>query len=223
MRNRIHEVIEARDTLGGVIEVAAVGLPPGLGSHVHWDRKLDARLGAAILSVPAVKGVSIGPAFENARLTGTSVHDPIVLSDSLENPVFEDPELSRNRQEKIPEKPIKRPTNRAGGLEGGITNGQPLVVIAAMKPIATTLKPQQTVNLASGKPSPTTYERSDFCPVPRAVPILEAMVAFILADTLLEKLGGDSITEMKPRFKLLRQLSLGDLVMDDQAKIFWPK
>ncbi|MGD2157706.1 MAG: chorismate synthase [Anaerolineales bacterium] len=197
---RIRQAIEGRDTLGGVIEVIAWGLPPGLGSHVHWDRRLDARLGAAALSVQAIKGVEIGPAFENARLQGTQVHDPIRLQDDV----------------------LIRPTDRCGGLEGGITTGQPLLVRAAMKPIATTLTPQDTVDLLSGKETPTQYERSDFCPVPRAVPILEAVIAFALADALIEKLGGDSLGEMRPRFAALRQASLKDLPMKGTPRTWWP-
>jgi chorismate synthase len=115
-----------------------------------------------------------------------------------------------------------RPTNRAGGIEGGISNGQPLVLRAAMKPIATTLTPQQTVDLASGVETDTKYERSDFCPVPRAVPVLEAVVAFVLADALLEKLGGDSLEEIRPRFQALRQARLADLIQAGGEHIFWP-
>jgi chorismate synthase len=200
MRARIREIMEARDTLGGVIEVLALNLPPGLGSHVHWDRRLEARLGAAVLSVQAIKGVEIGPAFDNARKPGTQVQDPIRLDGER----------------------IVRPSARDGGLEGGISTGQPLIVRAAMKPIATTLTPQQTVNLQSGEEVPTQYERSDFCPVPRAVPILEAMIAFVLADTLLEKLGGDSLSEMRPRFEALRQARLSDLKMDGEGHVWWP-
>ncbi len=174
MSARIRQVIQERNTLGGVIEIIAIGLPPGLGSFSQWDRRLESRLGAAILSVPAIKGVEFGPAFENSRLLGTQVQDPIRIANDR----------------------LKRLSNRAGGLEGGITNGEPLVIRAAMKPIATTLTSQQTVNLATGEEADTQYERSDFCPVPRAVPILEAMTAFILADVLIEKLGGDSIEEM---------------------------
>jgi chorismate synthase len=153
-----------------------------------------------VLSVPAIKGVEIGPAFANARLPGTQVHDAIRLDGSQ----------------------IVRPTDRSGGTEGGISTGQPLLLRAAMKPIATTLTPQQSVDLASGQETPTNYERSDFCPVPRAVPILEAMVAYVLADALLEKLGGDSLAEMLPRFASLRRLTLDDLRLDDQAHLFWP-
>jgi chorismate synthase len=116
---------------------------------------------------------------------------------------------------------VIRNSNRAGGTEGGVSNGQPILVRAAMKPIATTLLPQQTVDLASGTESPTKYERSDFCPVPRAVPILEAMVAFVLAEALIEKLGGDSLDEMTPRYETLRKATLEDLPMDNVPHIFW--
>jgi chorismate synthase len=201
MRDQIQEIMQARDTLGGTIDVFAVGLPPGLGSHVQWDRRLDARLGAAVLSVQAIKGVEFGPAFENSRKRGTEVHDAILLEG--EN--------------------LTRGSNNAGGLEGGISNGQPLLMRMAMKPIATTLTPQPTVDLVSGEEVPTQYERSDFCPVPRAVPILEAVVAFVLADALLEKLGGDSMEEILPRFKGLRKARLSDLQMDGTSHVFWPE
>ncbi|WP_322508770.1 chorismate synthase, partial [Anaerolinea sp.] len=146
MRAAIRAVMQTRDTLGGVIEVAALNVPPGLGSYAQWDRRLEARIGAALLSVPAIKGVEFGPAFANTRLPGTQVHDPIRLEGER----------------------IIRTGNRSGGLEGGITNGEPLVVRAAIKPIATTLTPQPTVDLAQGVETETRYERSDFCPVPRA-------------------------------------------------------
>lgn len=201
MRARISQVIAERDTLGGVIEVYASGLPPGLGSHVHWDRRLEARLGAAMLSVQAIKGVEIGPAFENARLTGAQAQDGIFLDG----------------------KRLVRRTNRSGGLEGGITTGEPLLVRAAMKPVATTLTPQASVDLARGVEVATQYERSDFCPVPRAVPILEAVMAFVLADALLEKLGGDSLGEMRPRFATLRRAALDDLTMDGASRVYWPE
>jgi chorismate synthase len=201
IRERIRQVIIERETLGGVIEVLALGLPAGLGSYVQWDRRLEARLGAAVLSIQAIKGVEIGPAFENARLTGTQAQDAITLDDEM----------------------LIRSTDRAGGLEGGITTGQPLVIRAAMKPIATTLTPQSTVDLGRGEETPTQYERSDFCPVPRAVVIVEAMVSFILADALLEKIGGDSLDEMHPRFENLRKARLSDLIMDNTEHIFWPE
>jgi chorismate synthase len=199
MRARIEQIIHGKDTLGGVLEIVALNVPVGLGSFAQWDTRLEARLAQAVMSVQAMKGVEIGDAFENTKLPGTKVHDEIGLD----------------------EEKLTRPSNRAGGTEGGITNGQPLVVRAAMKPIATTLTPQMTVDLASGEESPTKYERSDFCPVPRAVPILEAMVAFVLADALIEKLGGDSLIEMKPRFEKLRQARLEDLLMDNQPHIWW--
>ena len=201
MAAAIREIMQARDTLGGIIEVLALGLPPGLGSHVHWDRRLEARIGAAVLSIQAMKGVEIGPGFENTRKPGTQVQDPILLEGEQ----------------------LVRPTNRDGGLEGGITTGQPLIVRAAMKPIATTLTPQQTVNLKTGKQVPTQYERSDFCPVPRAVPIVEAMIGFILADALIEKLGGDSLDEMKPRFDALAKTQLSDIDLDGNKHTWWPE
>ncbi len=201
MRARIEEIIHGKDTLGGILEIVALNLPIGLGSYAQWDRRLEARLAQAVLSVQAMKGVEIGDAFENARRPGTQAHDAIHL-DADGN--------------------LLRPSDHAGGTEGGVTNGQPLVIRAAMKPIATTLNPQRTVDLATGVEGPTTYERSDFCPVPRAVPILEAMVAFVLADALLEKLGGDSIAEMKPRFETLRRANLQDLPMDNTPHVWWP-
>ena len=201
MRNRIEATIHGKDTLGGILEIVALNVPVGLGSFAQWDTRLEARLAQAIMSVQAMKGVEIGDAFENAHLPGTQAHDAIHLNEHSSR--------------------ITRHTNRAGGTEGGVTNGQPLVIRAAMKPIATTLTPQMTVDLATGEESPTKYERSDFCPVPRAVPILEAMVAFVLADALIEKLGGDSLSEMKPRFANLRQARLEDLPMDNQSHVWW--
>ncbi|MBI5965010.1 MAG: chorismate synthase [Chloroflexi bacterium] len=199
MRAEIEKTIHGKNTLGGVLEIVALNLPVGLGSFVQWDKRLEAKLAMAIMSVQAIKGVEVGDAFENAKRIGTQAHDPINL------------QLSN----------LQRSTNRAGGIEGGISNGQPIIIRAAMKPIATTLLPQPTVDLASGTESPTKYERSDFCPVPRAVPILEAMVAFVLADALIEKLGGDSLNEMKPRFESLRKATLEDLPMDNIPHIFW--
>jgi chorismate synthase len=199
MRDEIEKTIHGKNTLGGVLEIVALNLPIGLGSFVQWDRRLEAKLAMAVMSVQAIKGVEVGDAFENAKLPGTRAHDPMTLK-----------ELN-----------IHRSTNHAGGIEGGISNGQPIIIRAAMKPIATTLLPQPTVDLASGTEAPTKYERSDFCPVPRAVPILESMVAFVLADALLEKLGGDSMNEMKPRFESLRKATLEDLQMDNIPHVFW--
>ena len=201
MRDEIEKTIRGKNTLGGVLEIVALNVPVGLGSFAQWDKRLEAKLAMAVISVQATKGVEVGDAFENAQRIGTEAHDPI--------------------QFPITNHQLQRSTNRAGGIEGGISNGQPIIIRAAMKPIATTLLPQPTVDLASGQESPTKYERSDFCPVPRAVPILEAMVAFVLADALIEKLGGDSLNEMKPRFEALRKATLEDLQMDNTPHIFW--
>lgn len=194
MQAAIRQVKIDRDTLGGVIEVVVLHLPPGLGSHVHYDRRLTGRLAGAVCSEPSIKGAEIGPAFENARRRGTQVHDRIALDD---------------------DRRLRRTSNRAGGLEGGITTGQPLVVRAAMKPISTTLTPLESVDLATGEPGQTVYERSDFCATPRAVPVIEAMVALVLAGELLRKLGGDSLDELRPRFEALRQGRLDDLPVDN--------
>ncbi len=201
MREQIEKTIHGKNTLGGIIEIVALNLPIGLGSFVQWDKRLEAKLAMAMMSVQAIKGVEVGDAFENAKRLGTQAHDAIHLP------------LHGNE--------LHRSSNRAGGTEGGISNGQPLVIRAAMKPIATTLLPQETVDFAAGTEAFTQYERSDFCPVPRAVPILEAMVAFVLADALLEKLGGDSMNEIKPRFEALRKATLDDLPMDNIPHIFW--
>jgi chorismate synthase len=146
-----------------------------------------------------MKGVEFGAGFAGAALPGTASHDALRLEGSR----------------------IVRTTNRAGGIEGGISNGQPIVIRTAMKAIATTLTPQETVDLAAGVETPTGYERSDFCPVPRAVPILEAVLAHILADALLEKVGGDSMDEIRPRVAALRQASRDDLPMDGTPHVFW--
>ena len=201
MAQRIRRATQDKDTLGGVIEIIAWGVPAGLGSYAQWDRRLDARLGSAVLSIPAIKGVEIGQAFENATLPGTQAQDPIRLDG-------ED---------------LVRTGLRNGGLEGGITTGQVLWLRVAMKPVASTLTPQLSVDLATGKETLTQYERSDFCPVPRAVPIVESMVAYVLAEALMEKLGGDSLEEMKLRFEALRRARLSDLPMDTCDHVFWPE
>ncbi len=188
IRARIREVMLAKDTAGGVIEIVALNVPAGLGSHVHWDRKLDGRLAQAVMSIHSVKGVEIGPAFENARRLGTRVHDeifPPAPSDSFARP----------------EKRVaSRLTNRAGGLEGGITNGEPVVIRAALKPISTTLTPLRSIDLATGQPALSQYQRSDLVHIPRACVIGEAMVAWVLAEALVDKFGGDSLDEMKAHF-----------------------
>lgn len=203
MRDAIHQAKVDKDTLGGVFEVVALGLPAGLGSHVHFDRRLTGRLLGAMGSIPSIKGAEVGTAFENTRLPGTQVHDAITLEDGF----------------------LRRRSNRAGGLEGGITTGEPLVVRAAMKPISTTLTPLDSVDLARGEPGPTTYERSDFCAVPRAVVVGEAMVAFVLADALLEKLGGDHLGELRERFAALKQSRIDELALRNTPWHFgydWP-
>jgi len=187
---RIREAMRAKDTVGGVIEVVALHVPPGLGSHVHWDRRLDGRLAQAVMSIPSAKGVEIGTAFENARRLGTEVHDEVFLADQPVN-------LSSH-----PRFPATtRRTNRAGGLEGGVTNGMPVVVRVALKPLSTTATPLRSVDLATGEPALTPYQRSDFCHVPRACVIGEAMVAWVLADALMEKIGGDSLEEMRAHWE----------------------
>lgn len=175
MREAIHAASHAGDTLGGVVECVATGVPVGLGSHVHWDRKLDGRLAGALMSIQAVKGVEIGLGFRAAALRGSEVHDPIVVGGGGG--------LTRSR-------------NGAGGLEGGITNGMPLVVRVAMKPIATLRRALPSVNLATGQPEDAAFERSDVCAVGALTVIVESMVALVLAEAMLEKLGGDSMGEV---------------------------
>jgi len=194
MHEAIRQAKIEKDTLGGIFTVFAVGVPVGLGSHVHWDRRLDARIMGAMVSIQAMKGAEIGQAFDNAGKYGSEVHDMI---------------------DRTADGRLIRRSNRAGGLEGGITTGDPIVVRVAMKPIATMLRGAESVNLATGEPEMTTYERSDFCAVPRAVPIGEAMLAYVIAEALLEKLGGDSMDEMRPRYEKLRKNRLSDVPMDN--------
>ena len=191
IRARIEEVMRAKDTIGGVIEIVALNVPVGLGSHVHWDRKLDGRLAQAVMSIPSVKGVEIGTAFENARKLGTQVQDEIFA--------ITNEQMTNDEQSPRPVSRLTRHTNRAGGLEGGITNGMPIVIRAALKPIATTATLLRSVDLATGEPALAPYQRSDFCHVPRACVIGEAMTAWVLADALMEKIGGDSMGEMRRR------------------------
>jgi chorismate synthase len=171
------------DTLGGVCEVIVTGLPVGLGSHVSWDRKLDARLAGALMSIQAVKGVEIGLGFEAARRHGSKVHDAIDADESA---------ISTGR--------VRRRTNNAGGLEGGITTGEPLVLRVAMKPISTLMKPLDTVDVQTRGRVASTVERSDVTAVPAMGVVAEAMTAFILADAMIEKFGGDSLGEMRRNY-----------------------
>ncbi len=180
MIEKIDDIKRAGNTLGGICEVVADGIPVGLGSHVSWDRKLDGRIGAAIMSIPAVKGVEIGMGFQASRVTGAEVHDEI------------EPAPGRTRTGNV-----RRRTNRAGGLEGGMTTGEPLVVRVAMKPISTLMRPLATVDVASGESASAVAERSDVTAVPAMGVIAEAMLAFVLADAFLEKFGGDSLGETR--------------------------
>ncbi len=180
---RIDEAKAQGDTLGGVIEARFRGLVPGLGSHVHWDRKLDGRIAQMALSIPAVKGVEIGPAFENAMRRGSEVHDAI----------YWDPQRGYHRR-----------TNRAGGLEGGMTTGEELVVRAALKPIATLMRPLPTVDILTHEPKDAARERSDTTAVPAASVILCALTAIVLAQAYLEKFGGDTLEEIQERVEAYR-------------------
>lgn len=177
---RIDRAKKEGDTLGGEIEVVVHGAPVGLGSHVHWDRKLDGRLSAMLMSIPAVKGVEIGLGFEAARRPGSAVHDPIVRDDA-----------------NVRGAGFTRQGNNAGGLEGGMTTGEPLVVRVAMKPISTLMSPLKTVNFATGAEANAQSERSDVTAVPAMGVIAEALVALVVADAVLEKFGGDSLVELK--------------------------
>jgi chorismate synthase len=180
------------DTLGGVLEVRVEGLPFGLGTHAQWDRKLDGRLAQAVMAVQAIKGVEIGLGFEAARRPGSQVHDPIVYDAA---------------QKDTPNLGYTRPTNNAGGLEAGMTNGQPLVVRAAKKPISTLRKPLESVNLDTKQSEGANYERSDVCAVPAASVIVENVVAFEVAAALIDKFGGDSLAEMKARWDLFHKMA----------------
>ena len=163
------------DTLGGVVEVLAYGMPPGLGSFVHWDRRLDAQLAAALMGIQAIKGVEVGDGFETARRRGSVAHDEIVRTDGIS----------------------ERLSDRAGGIEGGMSNGEILRVRAAMKPISTVPRALQTIDVATGEAAKAHHQRSDVCAVPAAGVVAEAMVALVIANSVLEKFGGDSVAETK--------------------------
>jgi chorismate synthase len=182
----VAEVDAARrdaDTLGGIVEVLAYGVPPGLGSHTQWDRKLDARIATALMSIQAIKGVEIGDAFTQARSRGSVAHDEIVPTATG----------------------VRRLTDRAGGLEGGITSGEPLRVRAAMKPISSLNRALSTVDVATGEPATAINQRSDVCAVPAAAVVAESMLALVLGDAAAEKFGGDSIQEIQRNFSLYRE------------------
>lgn len=198
----LQEIDQARqdgDTVGGVIELVVTGVPPGLGSHVQWDLRLDGRLAGALMSIQAIKGVAVGAGFEGSSMRGSDLHDPIVF-DKL--------------------KGITRPSNRAGGLEGGITNGQPLVLRLAMKPIPTLLKPLPSVDWETGEKAPGAVERSDICAVPAAAVVAEAAVAWELAVAFREKFAGDSLAESEAAYNnfmkcVNKRLKQPDIAMDN--------
>ena len=174
---RIDQAHEDGDTLGGVVEVVVHGLPPGLGSHVHWDRRLDSRLAGALMGIQAIKGVEVGDGFALAATPGSRAHDEMVATDGPDGRV------------------IRRVSGRSGGTEGGMTTGEVLRVRAAMKPIATVPRALRTVDVATGEEAVAHHQRSDVCAVPAAGIVAEAMVALVLADAVLEKFGGDSVQE----------------------------
>jgi chorismate synthase len=180
------------DTLGGIVEVRVEGVPFGLGTHAQWHRKLDGRLAQAVMAVQAIKGVEIGMGFEAARLPGSQVHDPIHY----------DPERAET-----PTLGYQRPSNNAGGLEAGMTNGQPIVIRAAKKPISTLRKPLASINMKTRQPEEASYERSDVCAVSAASVIVENVVAFEIATAMVDKFGGDSLQEMLARYELFMKLA----------------
>jgi chorismate synthase len=180
------------DTLGGVVEVQVHGVPFGLGTHAQWDCKLDGRLAQAVMAVQAIKGVEIGLGFEAARRRGSQVHDPIHYDAARKH---------------TPTLGYERPTNNAGGLEAGMTNGQPIVVRAAKKPISTLRKPLDSINLDTKEPEAASYERSDVCAISAASVIVENVVAFEIAAAVIDKFGGDSLAEMQARHKLFMEMA----------------
>ena len=192
IKELIDETGKSGDTLGGVLEAVVEGLPFGLGSHSQWDRKLDGRISQAVMAVQAIKGVEIGLGFEAARRPGSQVHDAIQY----------DP--ARKQSSMLG---YERPTNNAGGLEAGMTNGQPLVVRAAKKPISTLRKALPSINLETKEPESASYERSDVCAVPAASVIIENVVAFEVARALVDKFGGDSLQEMQAHWKLFEEMA----------------
>jgi chorismate synthase len=192
VKQLIDDMGKAGDTLGGIVEVRVEGVPFGLGTHAQWDIKLDGRIAQAVMAVQAIKGVEIGLGFEAARRPGSQVHDPIHFDEAKRD------SLSLG---------YERPTNNAGGLEAGMTNGQPLVIRAAKKPISTLRKPLESVNLQTKQPESAEYERSDVCAVSAASVIVENVVAFEVARALVEKFGNDSLMEMKARYELFLKMA----------------
>lgn len=188
----IDRMADEGDTLGGIIEVRVDGLPFGLGTHAQWDRKLDGKLAQAVMAVQAIKGVEIGMGFEAARRPGSQVHDPIHYDPS---------------QAETANLGYVRPTNNAGGLEGGMTNGQSLILRAAKKPISTLRKPLDSIRMEDKQSHRASYERSDVCAISAAAIIVEHVVAFEIAAAVVDKFGGDSLVEMKARYELFQQMA----------------
>ena len=186
MKKAIDVAKDEGDTLGGLLEVQVLGAPPGLGGYVHWDRKLDGRLAMALMSIQAIKGVEVGIGFEAARRPGSEVHDEI----------FRD----AARIERGETNPYYRTTNNSGGIEGGMSNGEPIVLRAAMKPIPTLYKPLRSVDLQTHEPFEAIVERSDICAVPAALVVAEAVVAIEICNAFMEKFGGDSLVEIKRNY-----------------------
>ena len=203
MMAAIDEAKANGDTLGGTFEVVANGVPVGLGSHVSWDRRLDGRIAGAIMSINAVKGVEIGAGFALAGLRGSQAHDVIEPGPRV---IARSPEQSKGTPKQS--FPWRHATNRAGGIEGGISNGEDIIVRAAVKPIATLASPLSSIDLRSGEKAKAHYERSDICVVPAAGVIAEAMLAMVLADACLEKFGGDNLRETLANYRnYLRDMS----------------
>ena len=192
MKQYVDDTKKAGDTLGGVVEVRVEGVPFGLGTHAQWDRKLDGKIAQAVMAVQAIKGVEIGLGFAAARLPGSQVHDPIHFD---------------AKQQAGSTLGYTRPTNNAGGLEAGMTNGQPVVVRAAMKPISTLQKPLASIDMETKEPSTASYERSDVCALSACSVIIEHVVAFELAAAMVEKFGGDSVQEMEQRYRLFQEMA----------------
>ncbi|HUT13401.1 MAG TPA: chorismate synthase, partial [Thermoguttaceae bacterium] len=192
LKSLIDKTRRAGDTLGGVVEVRVEGVPFGLGTHAQWDEKLDGRLARAVMAVQGIKGVEIGLGFEAARRLGSEVHDPIRYD---------------GEQADTPTLGFVRPTNNAGGLEAGMTNAQPIVVRAAMKPISTLAQPLESINLKTKQPEAASYERSDVCAISAASCIVENVVAFEVARAMVDKFGGDSLAEMQARWNLFHRMA----------------
>jgi chorismate synthase len=200
MQAAIDRAMRDGETLGGKFQLIALGVPPGLGSHTHWDRRLSSRLGAALFGIQAIKALEIGDGGALAAIRGSEAQDAFRTEAGN----------------------IERPTNHAGGIEAGISNGQPILVRVTMKPIATTIAKQRSVDFAKQANAETAYERSDFCAVPRAAVVGEGMLCFVLADAILEKCGGDSMDEINTRFSQVRHGKLADFNISPEPKIFWP-